>query len=126
LRDIAGEIQERGAELVVVGSGSPEQARSFAEERDLPFPVLADPKLEAFQAAELRSGVGALLKLGMIAHGKRAARKGFRQGRVQGSATQLGGLFVIGRGGALLMEQRSREAGDHADPAAVLAALSAS
>ena len=36
---------------------------------------------------------------------------------------QLGGAFVILPGGRVVFEQRSDAAGDHADPAAVIAAL---
>lgn len=55
------EIRERGVEIVAIAPGTREQAGAFAAERDLPFPCLADPELEAYVAYEVESH---LLSLG--------------------------------------------------------------
>ena len=112
-----------GADLVVVSTGTPEQARAFAEERRLPFPVLVDPRMRAFRAAGLRRGVGATLNVRAVTHALRAAKGGDYQGLTQGDPWQLGGAFVIVPGGRVAFEQRSDVAGDHPDPEDVITAL---
>lgn len=121
-----GEVEgfrERGAELVVVGNGTPAQAKQFAAEYELPFPVYVDPKLEAYRAAGLRRGVLDTLSAGTLAHAFRALRTGARQGATQGDPWQLGGAFVVAPGGRVAFRQVSRDAGDHADPAKIRRAL---
>mgnify|MGYP002063258539 CR=1 FL=1 len=55
----------------------------------------------------------AVLDPRIFARAWRALRSGFRQSGVKGDPTQLGGVFVIRRGGSLLYESRSRYAGDY-------------
>jgi hypothetical protein len=123
LRDIAPEIERRGAALAVVGNGSPEQARRFAEERALSFPLLVDPEMRAYAAAGLRRSVWSTFGPRVLLHGFRAMRAGFRQGRTQGDPWQQGGAFVIEPGNRVRFSQVSREAGDHAEPSRLLEAL---
>jgi len=123
LRDVVQEIRERGAELVVVGNGRPEQAAQFAQERGLTFPLLVDPSMRAYAAAGLRRGVTDALKLKTVGHALRALGKGFVQARTQGDPWQLGGAFVFSSEGKTLYRHVSREAGDHPDPRALVDAL---
>ena len=53
----------------------------------------------------------------------RAYKAGHRQTATAGDVFQLGGVLVIHPEGRLLFRQVSTSAGDHADPATVLAAL---
>lgn len=122
LRDALDEIRELGAELVVVGNGRPEQARQFKEERQLDFPVLVDPELIAYRAAELRRGASTF-GLGSLRGGLRALRKGHLQGRTQGDPWQQGGVFVVTPAGRVAFSYVSEEAGDHPETSAVLEAL---
>ncbi len=112
-----------GADLVVIGNGTPEQARAFRDERGLAFPVLVDPRMRAYRAAGMRRGAGAVLNLRAVTHAIRALKEGEHQGRTQGDPWQLGGAFVVLPGGRVVYEQRSDIAGDHADPEAMLAAI---
>jgi hypothetical protein len=123
LRDVAPEIARRGAALAVVGSGSVEQARAFAEEQALTFPLLADPDLRAYAAAGLRRSLASTLRPSVLLHGLRALRHGFRQRRTAGDPWQQGGLFVFAPPDRELFAHVSEEAGDHAAPARFLAAL---
>jgi peroxiredoxin len=123
LREALDQIRALGAELVVIGNGQPHQARAFREERDLRFPLLVDPELRAYRAAGLRRGVASTLGPKALAHGLRALRKGYVQGRTQGDPWQLGGVFVIAPGGQVAFSYVSREAGDHPEVSSVLAAL---
>lgn len=123
MRGVVEEIRARGAELVLVGNGSLEEARRFSEEQRLSSPLYTDPSLEAYRCAELRHGLASTLSPRVIPHALKALTSGFRQTSTQGSALQQGGAFVIARGGKLLFEHTSREAGDHPDVVALLKAL---
>jgi NAD(P)-dependent dehydrogenase (short-subunit alcohol dehydrogenase family) len=123
LRDCAGEIRARGAELAIVGNGGPSFAAAFREDQRLEGPLLVDPELRAYRAAGLRRGRALALSPRLAFHAVRAFRGGFRQAGVQGDPWQLGGVFVIRPGGALAFRHVSREAGDHPPVEAVLAAL---
>ena len=123
LRDVTQEIRDRGARLLAIGNGKPAQARAFAEERDLDFPLFTDPGLRAYRAAGLRRDVSSTFNLGLVTNGVRAMRSGFRQGTVQGDPWQQGGAFVFAPGDRVLFEQRSDSAGDHVDPRQLIDAL---
>jgi hypothetical protein len=85
--------------------------------------ILTDPSLEAYKAMDLRRGLGSTFRPSIIKHGIRAWKSGHKQGRTQGDAMQLGGVFVIDASGTIGFSQRSTEAGDHASINDVLAAL---
>jgi len=123
LRGELKQIRDRGAELVVVGNGRPEQARDFKVKQQIKFPLLTDPELRAYRAAGLRRGLISSLGPRTMLHGIRALTGGNIQSTVQGDPWQQGGVFVITPGERVLFTQRSKEAGDHADPADILAAL---
>jgi len=123
LRDILPAIREAGAELVIVGNGSPEFARAFREELGLDVPLYTDPTLRTYALAGFKRGVLATFSAKGVAHGARAWRKGFRQTGTRGDALQQGGLLVVDRGGRVLYAHRDSEAGDLASNDEVLAAL---
>jgi NAD(P)-dependent dehydrogenase (short-subunit alcohol dehydrogenase family) len=123
LRDRIADIRDRGAELVIVGNGSADFARTFREDFGLEGPLLVDPELRAYRAAGLRRGRVELLSPRLAGNALRALRSGARQSGVQGDPWQLGGVFVIRPGGELVYRHASREAGDHPDVDEILAAL---
>lgn len=117
------EIRGRGAELVVVGNGTVEQARAFRLAQDLTFPLYTDPSLGAYRRAGLRSGLASSLHPGIAPSALRAFARGFRQTTTQGHALQQGGAFVIAPGGRLLFQHVNRYAGDQPDLGELLRAL---
>jgi NAD(P)-dependent dehydrogenase (short-subunit alcohol dehydrogenase family) len=123
LRGRLDEIRKQGAELVIVGNGSPQFAAAFREDYALDCPILVDPDLRAYRAAGLRRGRVELLSPRLPLHAVRALLAGSRQGAIQGDAWQLGGVFVLGPGGDLLYRYVSREAGDHPPVEDILKAL---
>jgi dehydrogenase/reductase SDR family protein 12 len=125
LRDQLPEIRAAGAELAIIGNGSAQFARAFREDLALPddLALFVDPELRSYRAAGMRRGRSELLSPRLATNALRALRGGFRQGAVQGDPFQLGGVLVIRPDGALTFRHVSREAGDHASLAAVLAAL---
>lgn len=115
--------RERGIEVVVIGNGNATFARDFREEFALEGLLLVDPELVAYRAAGLRRGRVEIASPRMFGNAIRALRTGARQTGVQGDPWQLGGVVVLAAGGELRFVHRSREAGDHADPEAIEAAL---
>ncbi len=116
-------IRRHGAELVVVGSGSVEQARAFRDEQKLTFPVYTDPALRAYRAAGLRHGLASSIDPRIAPRALDAFRHGFRQVGTQGAAMQQGGALVIAPPGRLLYHFVSRFAGDQPDMRQIVRAL---
>jgi hypothetical protein len=118
------EIHRRGAELVTVGNGGTHFARTFQEDMGITTPIFVDPSRATYRALGMRrSLVGTIFSGRTLLHAARAMRSGFRQGRTQGDAFQLGGVLVIGPDGSVLLRYLSNEAGDHPREADVVAAL---
>lgn len=110
---------------MVVGNGSVEQAAAFHHDKRLPFALYTDPSRRSYAAAGLKHGVATALSPKVALHTVRAMRAGHFQGQAQGDIWQQGGAFVIRPDNTVLFAQASNEAGDHADPAVILAALEA-
>lgn len=123
LRDAWDRIRAAGADVALVGSGTPDQAEMFRADYGLPFPVYVDPSLRAFRVAGLERGVSRTLGPASVAAGLRAFRAGYRQGRTEGDPWQLGGAVVVGPGHKVFYAYRSAAAGDHPDPEDLIAAL---
>jgi rhodanese-related sulfurtransferase/peroxiredoxin len=123
LRDRLHSIRAEGAELVAVGSGSPEAAAAFRKQFELDFPVLVDPQLRAYRASGLRRDKLAVLNPRMIFDAWRAWSRGARQGRTAGDLWQLGGTFIICPGGEVGWTHANRRAGDHPSAEQVLSVL---
>ena len=123
MRDEKKRIEEAGGRIVLVGNGTPRFARAFREDLGWDGLLLTDPALRAYRAAGLRRGRVEILSPRLLANTARALGEGYRQEGVQGDPWQLGGALVIQRGGRVTYRQVSREAGDHAGPDDVVAAL---
>ena len=115
------EIRKKGAELVVVGSGTPEQAKRFAKEEQLDV-LVTDPTLEAYRIAGMKRGVLRVMNPKSGLNALRALAGGHMQGRTQGDAWQQGGVVVI-RDGHMLLQHAASEAGDPTDFRGVIGAL---
>jgi hypothetical protein len=123
LRGRLQDVRDAGAELVLVGNGTPEQAASFQKARAPELPVYTDPTLAAYRALGMRRGVLATLGPSSLVAGMRATRSGHVQTDVQGDAWQQGGLYALARGGTIVYSQPNRSAGDRPDLDAALKAL---
>jgi hypothetical protein len=123
-RSIA-DIHAAGAELVVIGSGAPMFIEGFRETTGYKGPLYTDPSLAAYEAAELERGFFKTFSLGGAIASIGAARRGFRQGRTQGDATQQGGVVVVAPDGSVIYRHASRYPGDNAKPEDIVRALRA-
>jgi len=120
LRDEVPRIHAAGAELVIVGNGTPEQAGDFIDGYAVTTPVYTDPSLGIHRAVGARRGGGGWR---LIRNALRALRKGHFQTRVLGDPQQHGGVLVITRSGTVAYRYLSEVAGDHPDPAEVVQTL---
>jgi hypothetical protein len=127
LRDALAEIRALGAELVAVGSGTPQQAAWFVEDQHADFPVLTDPTRQAFAALEFRRGIASTMGPRAALRFARAFARGFRQppGAPKGDALQQGGVLIVLPGGEVRWRHTSEVAGDHPEQRAVIDALRA-
>jgi hypothetical protein len=119
------QIHAAGAEVYVIGHGAPMFIAGLRETTGFTGPVYTDPTLAVQRAAQLRHGLGSMLSLAAGARTIRAAARGFKQGSVQGDATQQGGALVIAPGGEVRYHHISKSPGDNADVADLLRALRA-
>jgi hypothetical protein len=118
-----GELREAGADLYVIGNGAPMFIAGFRETTGFQGPIYTDPSLAVYQAAELERGLWKTVNVRGLAASVGALRRGFRQGRTQGDATQQGGVVVVAPGGSIIYHHISRYPGDNAAPADIVRAL---
>ena len=123
MRDVTPHIRSAGAQLVVVGNGSVEQAGWFVEDYGIETPVFTDPTLSVYQVIGAKRGVMTLLHPRAFVNRFRALRKGFRQSKTMGSKTQQGGVLIVMPDGSIPYRYLASASGDHPKPRDVLAAL---
>ena len=109
-------------EIAVIGNGAPHFAQAFVEEFQVSLPLYTDPSLKVYEAMALRRGWRTTFSRKTLSASIDTLKKGFRQGSVQGDATQQGGVFVMRKGGAIVYRYVSEAAGDHPPLDEVLAA----
>jgi hypothetical protein len=117
------DIRRAGAELHVIGNGSPMFMDGFRETTGYDGPLYTDPSLAVYKAAGLKRGIATILSPRAAVAALGALKGGFRQGRTQGDATQQGGVLVIAPSGNVLFAQVSEYAGDNAPPEEIIRSL---
>lgn len=122
LRTHAQDIELAGLSLVVIVPDRPDVVTTFAAGFRPPFPILSDPRREAYQAYGLTEGTGAqLLNPHVIARSFGAMARGNFQGRSSGaSKRQLPGTAIVDRNGQMLHHHVAADAADHLSAAALI------
>lgn len=118
-------LRGAGLSLNVIGNGAPMFIAGFRETTGYDGSLYTDPSLSVYRAAELKSGLRTVLTVGALSRTVGAFRRGFRQGKVEGSALQQGGALVIARDGRVLWQHISSGPGDNATAAELVASLGA-
>ena len=121
--EIKDRLDEAGVGLVVIGSGSPDQAKVFVAAFNYKGEIYVDPALKTYRAFKLKRGVGRTLGPSAVVRGIFTMKKGFRQGKTAGDPWQQGGMFVLGPGDRMVYAHRNQAAGDQANLDEVLQAL---
>jgi peroxiredoxin len=122
LRRHADQFQRVGANVVLVGLGSPEETADFKARFDVPFPMIADPQKRLFAAFQLKqAATGSFFSVGMAVKGLSALARGHRMGLPKGDVRQLPGVFIIDTKGYIRFSHYSKDPADHPDPNDLLA-----
>jgi hypothetical protein len=121
-RDI-GQIHGKGAELFVIGNGAPNFIEGFRDHTKYDGPLYTDPSLAAYEAAQLKRGVGTVLSARAAGATIKRFLGGGKQGSVQGDAWQQGGVLVVTPDGTVQWQHTSDYPGDNAPIDDIVAAL---
>lgn len=120
---------ERGAQVVCVGQGTPQERAEFVEQQGpFPFDMLCDPTRAAYVAYGLARGTlyQVIFSPAVLAKGLEAYQEGHRIGPVVGDPFQLPGTFVVGTDGIVRFSSPGGLSSDFPPNDAVLAALGTS
>lgn len=113
LRSQLPAIRRAGADVAIVGTGSPSEAKAIQKELQIPdVRIFSDPKGMAYERAGLRRGILPLLRPRAVGNYLRAFFSGYVPRKVQGDSLQQGGVLVVRPGGTVAYAFRSRVAGD--------------
>ena len=117
-------FEKAGAQVVLVGMGTPSQSAEFAQKFKVPFPIVADPEKKLYRKFKLKQ----LATLGFFSpslalKGLTAIVGGHGIGMPQGDIRQLAGVFIINTAGKIVLSHCSSNPADHPDPKTIIAAL---
>ena len=117
-------IEKAGAQVVLVGMGTPSESAEFAAKFNVPFPIVADPGKKLYRKFELKqmSTLG-FFSPSVALKGVAAIVGGNGIGRPQGDVRQLPGVFIINTAGQIVFSHFSGNPADHPDATTILAAL---
>jgi peroxiredoxin len=120
-------FEAAGVRLVLIGQGTPAQARHFAETLNVDLPIYVDARREAYRAAGTKVGtVGELLGPRSVLRGvQRAVTDRVHQGRTVGHPAQLGGVLVVRPDDSIAYAHLADDASDNPPNDEVLAAARA-
>ena len=114
-----------GANLVLIGQGTPEQGANFKKSHGVELPLLVDPDRASYKAAGAKKATfNELLGPSVVLKGiRRGIQKGLRQGRTVGHPAQLGGVLVVATDGRVTWAHLADDASDNPPNDAVLEAV---
>lgn len=117
-RDLAPRLRECGdVALVLVGNGTPEQARDFVEEMRWEGDLFTDPSRRTYRALQFRTGLSATFNLPALGKVITSVKEGNKQtfSRMPTDAFQQGGAVLVDRDGRVQLFHADAFAGDHID-----------
>jgi len=127
LRDDRERFAAAGLQIVAIGQGSAATTREFAARMELPFPLLADPRREAYRAYGLTSmQLRRELNPGSLMRGLQAVRRYGAAAAQDQDPRQLGGVFVIDTDGVIRYAFRQQRMSDVPPNDDLLRAIAAS
>jgi peroxiredoxin len=115
LRDRQAEIERAGLQIVIVTPERPLPSREFAEQFALPFPLLTDPRREAYRAYGLTEATrGQLVRPHVWVRAAGIAVRGTMQGKPDNRASrQLPGTAIVDMHGRLRFLHHADDPSDH-------------
>jgi len=118
-----GAIRAAGADVFVIGNGTPNFVAGFREQTGWEGPIYTDPSLTAYRAAGLKRSVVRTLDPRQLGSIVRAFARGARPGLKQGDAWQQGGVLVVAPSGDVIWHHASERSDDNATVPQIVAAL---
>ncbi len=106
-------FRSAGLGIAVITLGTPARVAAFAQEWALPFPLLADPRRQAYAAYGL--GKLSFRREASITSAVRAANAALRYGgarEAEQDMLQLGGVFVVDTAGIIRYTFRAERAAE--------------
>jgi peroxiredoxin len=105
---------EAGAQVVLVGMGTPAESNAFAAKYDVPYPIVSDPGKLMYRTFDLkRMAPWGFLAPEVVLRGVSAMARGHHMGLPQGDVRQLPGVFVINTAGEVVFSHYAADAADH-------------
>lgn len=118
------DFDQAGAQVMLVGMGTPEESSAFEMKFDIPFPLISDPKRQLYRAFGLKKvSTLELLSPSVAFKGILAMTKGHTIGIPIGDVRQLPGVFIINTDGRVVYSYFARDPSDHPDSDTILEAL---
>lgn len=117
-RDLAPRLRDCGnVALVLVGNGTPEQAREFVEEMSWEGDMFTDPSRRTYRALQFSTGLGVTFNLPALGKVITSIKEGNSQtwSRLPTDGFQQGGAVLIDRDGCVQLFHADAFAGDHVD-----------
>ncbi len=113
-----------GLQIVLIGMGTPEQARQFQRSLALPFTILSDPGKQSYRAFGLTRRLNLARELNPQSLSRfvtDVARYGVA--RTDQDVMQLGGVFVVDRAGIVRFAFTALRASDRPSTDEIITAL---
>jgi peroxiredoxin len=125
LQGAADQFAQAGANLVLIGQATPNDAADFRRQFKLELPLLADEQRVSYKAIGARyAGISGIFGPKIILRGLQVILgQRVRQGKTIGASNLLGAAAVIAPDGEVLYEHLARDVSDNAPPEEMLAAL---
>jgi peroxiredoxin len=117
-------FEKAGANLLLVGMGTPGECSDFKNKFDVPFPMVSDPEKKLYQAFELKQmPPWKALSPALALKGISAVARGHGLGIPVGDVRQLPGVFVIDRKGSVAFSWPADDPSGHPSVEEILSAV---
>ena len=116
-------LGDAGIDVVLVSSGTCEQAEIFRRDYKVPFTIICDPDRALFKKYDLREmSLRDYLSPRMHAKTIHVLAQGYGHKSGEGSEPQLGGVFIIDTSGEVRFARIATDPADHPSPQDILQA----
>ena len=116
-------FEAAGADVVVIGNGTPNFIAGFRKETGFDGTLYTDPSLETYKLAGMkRSFLRTISPMGLF-YAVRATARGQKQTRTKGDRDQQGGVIVVRPDGTMPFAHQDKSPGDLATNEQILKSL---
>ncbi len=117
-------FEKAGAQVVLVGMGTPSQSSEFAAKFNVLYPIVSDPQKKLYHTFGLKQMETLRFFSPKVAlKGVAAVFGGHGIGIPRGDVRQLAGVLIINTAGQIVLRHCASNPADHPDSKTILAAL---